>query len=77
MEGHEMSNVDEGKESNAPREQPQHRVRLPGFIADDEIGLGDLIRRATSYVGIKACGGCEQRARALNGWLVFAPRHQR
>jgi hypothetical protein len=46
-------------------------VRLPGFIADDEIGLGDAIKRATSYVGIKPCGGCEGRAAALNRWMVF------
>ena len=50
---------------------PPHRVRLPGFIADEEIGLGDVIKRATSYFGIKPCGGCERRAAALNRWMVF------
>lgn len=49
-----------------------HRVRLPGFLSDDgEIGLGDVFKRAISYLGIKPCGGCEQRAAALNRWMVF------
>jgi hypothetical protein len=47
------------------------RVRLPGFIANDEIGLGDTIKRVTYAFGLKPCGGCEQRATALNRWVVF------
>lgn len=46
-------------------------VRLPGFISENEIGLGDLIKRATSALGIKPCHSCEQRADALNKWIVF------
>ncbi|WAK03874.1 hypothetical protein [Methylobacter sp. YRD-M1] len=52
-------------------EHPPHTVRLPGFIIDEEIGLGDAIKRATSYFGLKPCGSCEQRATALNRWMVF------
>ena len=48
-----------------------HRVRLPGFVADQEIGLGDVIKRATYAMGIKPCGGCERRAAALNRWMTF------
>lgn len=51
-----------------------HHVRLPGFITDEEIGLGDVVKRATTYLGIRPCGGCEQRATALNRWLVFTKR---
>lgn len=47
-------------------------VRLPGFLNEKDIGIGDVIKRATSYVGIKHCGGCEGRAAALNRWLVFS-----
>lgn len=47
------------------------RVRLPGFISEQEIGLGDVIRRATYAVGIKPCGGCDSRAASLNRWIVF------
>ena len=56
------------------REQPPHRIRFPGFITDDEIGFGDVIKRTTSYLGIQACKGCERRATALNRWLVFTNR---
>jgi hypothetical protein len=48
-----------------------YRVRLPGFISDEEIGLGDAINRVTYAAGIKPCGGCGRRAAALNGWVVF------
>jgi hypothetical protein len=48
-----------------------YRVRLPGFISDEQIGLGDAVKRATYAIGIRSCGGCEQRAAALNRWMVF------
>lgn len=57
------------------RQQPTgvlHRIRLPGFIKDEEIGLGDAIKRVTYAVGIKPCGGCEKRSAALNRWMVFS-----
>jgi len=52
------------------RRQPL-RLRLPGFVGDEDIGLGDIIKRATYAMGIKPCGGCEQRAAALNHWMTF------
>ncbi len=49
-----------------------YRVRLPGFITnDEEVGLGDAVKRVTYAMGIKPCGGCERRAAALNRWMVF------
>jgi hypothetical protein len=47
------------------------RVRLPGFIKDEEIGLGEAVKRATYAMGIQPCGGCGRRAAALNRWMVF------
>ena len=47
------------------------RVRLPGFARDEEIGLGDVIKRATSSIGISPCGGCTRRAETLNRWFVL------
>lgn len=47
------------------------RVRLPGFVADDDIGLGDVIKRATASFGIRPCGGCQRRAEILNRRIVF------
>jgi hypothetical protein len=49
-----------------------HQVRLPGFLIDEEIGLGDVIKRATYSMGIKPCGGCEKRAATLNQWMRFS-----
>jgi hypothetical protein len=51
-----------------------HRVNLPGFVSDEDVGLGDVVKRATSAVGIKPCGACARRAAALNRWLVFFGR---
>ena len=47
------------------------RIRLPGFVRDEEIGLGDVVRRVTYAAGIRPCGGCEKRAAALNRRVVF------
>jgi hypothetical protein len=52
-------------------ERASRRGRLPGFIDAEDIGLGDVVKRATSYLGIRACGGCEQRRIALNRWVAF------
>ena len=72
-----MIEANDEKHSADRRVQEPHRVRLPGFISDDGIGLGDVLKRATSYLGIKPCGGCEQRAAALNGWMVFTNKASR
>jgi hypothetical protein len=66
----------EGATRDSPEKshhQP-NRVRLPGFITDEEIGLGDAVKRVTYALGIKPCGGCERRAAALNRWLTFSGR---
>ncbi|MFG2918067.1 hypothetical protein ACGF0D_34905 [Kitasatospora sp. NPDC048298] len=57
---------------SAPR-----RVRLPGFVTDQDIGLGDAVKRVTSTLGIRPCGGCERRAAALNRRLVVSGRPSR
>lgn len=57
------------------KSEPQPRqVRLPGFVNDKEIGLGDAIKHVTHAIGIRTCGGCERRAAALNRWFVFTGR---
>lgn len=53
-------------------ERQPHRVRLPGFLIEEEMGLGDAIKRVTYALGIKPCGGCEKRAAALNQWMQFS-----
>ena len=53
-----------------PKDEP-FRVRLPGFVRDEEIGLGDVVKRMTYAAGIRPCGGCEKRAAALNRRVIF------
>ena len=74
--------TEEEKASGAALQQEahgpvRHRVRLPGFLVDEEAGLGDVIKHATSSAGIKPCGGCARRAAALNRWVSFTPRSSR
>jgi hypothetical protein len=69
-----MTKESERNDSPDKSEPSPHRVRLPGFITDEEIGLGEVIKRATSYLGIQPCGGCNRRAATLNHWLVFTNR---
>jgi len=61
---------DKEQEAGAVRPEPL-RVRLPRFLIEDEVGLGDVIRRATNSMGIKSCGGCERRAEWLNRRISF------
>lgn len=71
------SNMKVKKPRTEHRDKPErqtHRVRLPGFVTDEDVGLGDLIKRATYAIGIKPCGGCQRRAAALNRWMTFSGR---
>jgi len=68
MDGPKTRDNDEPPDRQAAA---KHRVRLPGFINDRDIGLGDAVTRATTYVGIRPCGGCKRRAAALNRWVTF------
>jgi len=69
-----MTKTSEGNHSPDQSEHSPRRVRLPGFMTDEDIGLGDVVKRATSYLGIKPCGGCERRAAAMNRRIVFTRR---
>jgi hypothetical protein len=61
------------EEKNEGEPQP-YRVRLPGFVNDEDIGLGDAVKQVTYALGIRPCAGCERRAAALNRWFVFTGR---
>jgi hypothetical protein len=61
----------EGIDTNKDERVP-YRVRLPGFIVEEPIGLGDAMKRVTYAMGVKACKGCENRAATLNRWVVFS-----
>ena len=65
---------------NTPETQLKSKpycVRLPGFVSDEDVGLGDVVKRVTYVVGIKPCGGCERRATTLNRWVTFSGRRSR
>jgi hypothetical protein len=62
-----------GKDAAQKESRPYH-VRLPRFISEEPVGLGDIIKRTTYTLGIKPCGGCERRAAMLNRWFVFSRR---
>jgi len=66
-----MAGPSEDQEQTDESERASHRVRLPGFVGDEDIGLGDAVKRATSYLGIQACGGLRAtagRAQSLDGF---------
>ncbi|MBV8213593.1 MAG: hypothetical protein JOZ08_10275 [Verrucomicrobia bacterium] len=62
---------EEKKESAGKAERQPYRIRLPGFIKEEEVGLGDVIKKVTYAMGIKPCTGCEKRAAVLNRWMRF------
>ena len=67
-----MSDAKKAKPAPESRGQP-FRVRLPGFLVPEEVGLGDVMKRATSVAGIRPCGGCARRASALNERVRLSP----
>jgi hypothetical protein len=69
--------TDDQQPGNAQREPEPYRVRIPGFISETSIGLGDFTGRAAASMGFQPCGGCARRATALNNWLVIAPWRSR
>lgn len=72
-----MSEDEKGDGPAQVHDSQPFRVRLPGFVTDGEIGLGDVMGKAASYAGIRPCGGCSHRATTLNSWVVFSGRRSR
>jgi hypothetical protein len=60
-----------------PVQEPEprpYRIRLPGLVGDEEIGLGDAIKGALQALHLARatpCYRCGKRAAALNRWIVF------
>jgi hypothetical protein len=49
-------------------------MRVPGFVTDEDIGLGDAVKHVTYALGARhPCGGCERRAEALNRRVMLSP----
>jgi hypothetical protein len=80
IRGDDLMTSEESNDSRLERDKntsEPHHARLPGFVSDQDIGLGEVIKRATSAVGIQPCGGCNERAARLNRWMVFSPWRRR
>jgi hypothetical protein len=69
-----MRGEEPASRSDEDDEPVARRVRLPGFSAETAVGLGDVIKRTTSLVGIRPCGSCRERAASLNRRVVFTGR---
>lgn len=78
MREDEKRKANESEHSSENRmKKPPYRIHLPGFLSEEDIGLGDVVKRVISSLGIKPCGGCERRAEALNRGFVFSGRRSR
>lgn len=74
-EQHEVRGEIRKTAERAPAEERATRLlRLPGLVTDEEIGLGEVVKRLTSAFGIKPCARCERRAQVLNRWMAFTGR---
>ena len=59
-------------------EKPRNpHLRLPGFVREEAIGLGDLISRTATAIGVRPCGGCVRRAEALNRWMTVGRKAEK
>lgn len=66
--------ADEDKQESRPA--PARTMRLPGFVPETDVGLGDVISRAASYMNIRPCDGCAQRAERLNQMMTFTGKRR-
>jgi hypothetical protein len=72
-----MNEEETGNVHTEKNKRHTFQVRLPGFINDSDVGLGDVIKYATSAVGVSPCGSCTHRASLLNNLLVFTGKRSR
>lgn len=63
----------ESEDVVSKKEQGPKKIQLP-ISMEEEVGLGDLVKRFTTFVGVKPCGGCQKRAQWLNQRAVFSGR---
>jgi peroxiredoxin len=64
-----------GVDSSAVQDASKREVHVPiRGIPREGIGVGDLVKRMTDAMGIKACRGCERRRQVLNRWVIRGSR---
>jgi hypothetical protein len=62
---------DDNDEISPEEERARHRVRLPGFVSEDDVGLGDTVKRATSASKLSFPAGIlnfESSCGVCDGW---------
>lgn len=74
MHEEKPSEVSEERSSEPqPEKSARYTVRIPGFTANTtDVGLGDVIKRATALMGVRSCTPCLGRAAKLNEWITFS-----
>lgn len=55
-------------------QKPKITIPVPGMEPGKVAMLGDLMKRATSAMGVKPCLPCQKRAEALNRMIGFKGR---
>ena len=55
----------------APEDFPMHCVGGGRYEGGKSRGLGDTVAKITKAVGIKPCGGCAKRRKAMNKIFPF------
>ncbi len=63
-----------GRTRGEHRAGPRFQVRLPRFMIARDVGLGDIVKKGTSSVGVQPCSACRKRAGTLNRLLRFTSR---
>lgn len=63
-----------GHSGEAAPSASKRRVRLPRFVVDEPVGLGEVVKRVTRAAGIAPCAPCKRRAAKLDQWMRFEPR---
>lgn len=53
---------------------PEHVIQVPFLGPEQSVGLGDLVAKVTTSVGITPCEPCEKRRARMNAWVVIEPR---
>jgi hypothetical protein len=61
----------ETHEESGAFDSPMRTVPIPWSVPREPVGLGQLIKGATSRVGLQPCASCERRAQRLDRWVRF------
>lgn len=50
-------------------------IQIPLPLLKRDIGLGGFVKAALAKAGVRPCGGCNERAAALDRKLVFKKKN--